>query len=646
MDKMALEQKLNDLCAMTPKQEDFLSSPQAKALVIDLSAEKSFDWEIPTEYLESFVSGPALAASLWAKFVGPTVNLPSSYEADNPIVFAASAMANSGMPGGELTSCAFKSPVTNSLTFNIATNSVGMRLDSLGYAALILIGRFRRPTIIDIKKSGVFFSTSEAFIGFSVSQVEHFMDTSAMKTAISIGVAGELKVPFSIAVCEGSSFGRGGLGSVFGFKNIKAIGITGFSPFVKGEAVDKEPNSEKKVAFAKLLKACDESRFCMEMREKGSSYLVSYASRYGWAPIDNFRYRTDPRLFHLSGDETKRRFGTSHSTCIGCPMMCKHLTQNGFSLPGYESLLMLGSNVGCFDTSTIIERHALCLDLGLDPVSVGNVLGWIKQAKEQALIDFLDDSFSFSNNADVLPLIEMIAKRVGLGEPLSFGSLALGKAFGGEDFSYTIRGLECGPVDYRGAFSQSISDVLGFGFQNQFEIFSNLCVKDFSQWAVFNEDISLGLASYGVLPALVLPTVVDCTKWNFLSLKMFKILPKTVIKHLKPTILANCIAAVLKRPVDGDDVFHLGERCWLLVYEINKALGFDMLSDSVCNNSSNGSNDSNDNNDNNGLPTYFCIDPNSNSKDDSIVPFFDLMQSYCRIRKQAIVNKISKFNSN
>lgn len=633
MNAGALGQRLEILDSKGPQRDEFLSKPHAKVLVLNLSEESSFEWDIPTSYLESYVSGPALAARIWACFVGPEIDNPSSYEVDNPMVFAASALSGSGMPGCELTSCAFRSPVTGALCFNIVENSVGMRLVSLGYSSLVVIGRLRRPTIVNIGRDGVSYNTSESFIGFTVSQVEDFVGTGPSTTSMSIGVAGEQKVPYSIVVCEGASLGRGGLGAVFGFKNIKSISITGFyasDPEDGSDSTDSSSgtDSDKDEAFSKLYKACDRSVHCHEMKAKGSSYLIGAASKYGWAPVDNFRYRTDPRLFHLGGDEVARRYGNGHSGCMNCPIMCRHWSSEGYALPDYASILMLGSNVGCFDMDSIIERHALCLDLGLDPVSMGNVLGWSKQAHEEGLIDILGTGFDFRDNSKVLPLIEMTAKRIGAGEPLSFGTLALGKAFGDESFAYTTRGLECGPVDYRGAFSQALSDCQGLGLPNQFETISRLCVQDQASWALFNERVSLGLASYGALPALLIPTMVDNSKWNRFTLRMLKILPKSVIKHLKPTILADCIASVIKRPVVADDILGLGDTCWVLIYEINMALGFDMLENVAGR-----------------IPSHFCIDPESNSNDRSIVPFFDLMERYCHLRKKVIADKVSDFNN-
>ena len=68
-----------------------------------------------------------------------------------------------------------------------------------------------------------------------------------------------------------------------------------------------------------------------------------------------------------------------------------------------------------------------------------------------------------------------------------------------------------------------------------------------------------------------------------------------------------------------EDILNLGDRCWRLIYEINMALGFNMLEDA-------GSR----------LPEHFYIDPESNHEQASIVPFRALVDKYCFLRKQII----------
>ena len=612
MNTAVLKEKLENLDSLF-SAEAMVEKRQIKALVLDLSEEAHYEWKIPESFTDAYISGPALGARIWAEFAGSDVEDETTYEANNPIVITGSSLTNSGMPGSESVSMAFRSPVTGRLCFNVVSNTVGMRLDALGYAALIIIGRLRRPTIVDIRKSGVTYNVTELFIGYTVSQVESLVGVGPMTTVMSIGPAGEQKVPFAAVVCEGMSTGRGGLGCVFGFKNIKAICITGFSTEFKRRGSEEET----KKASEKILRTMDASGYCLRMRRGGSSALINRASKNGWAPVFNFSRRTDPRLFHLGGEETARHYGTERGGCIACPVMCRHRTRDGISIPPYESVLMLGPNIACFDMDKIIERHALCLDMGLDPVSTGNVMGWASEAWSSGIINLFESDFSFKDNTKVRPLIEMIAKRVGLGEPLSFGTFALGRAYHAESFAHTIRGLECGPFDYRGAYCQSISDCMGFWFDNYFEIHSDTEIRDKAAWEVLNENIVMGMESFGLSPSLIIPLLVEPNK----KLKRrHKILPKSEIKSVKPSIIADSISAYTGSAVLPGQILELGERCWRLIYEIERALGFDMFNDTE-----------------GLLPEHFFIDPDSNHKEPSIVPYRSIVDRYCFLRKQTIV---------
>ena len=600
---------------------DMTEAQASKALVLDLSDESFYDWEIPAKFMQCYVSGPALGARLWAEFAGSDVEDDSTYESNNPVVITASSFSNSGMPGCESVSIAFRSPVTGALRFNVLPLTVGMRLKNLGYVALILTGRLRRPTIIEIKRSGVVYNVSEVFIDYTVSQVESLIGSNPMTTSMTIGPAGEQKIPYAAVVCEGGTTGRGGLGRVFGYKNIKSLFITGFdTEFERAGVIDGNK------AVKALTKAIEESPYCKAMRRSGSACRVKSSGRKGWAPVFNFSRRTDPRLFHLGGDEISRRYGQNCSGCISCPVLCRHRTGDGVLIPGYESILMLGSNIACFDMDKIIERHAQCLDMGLDPVSTGNVMGWANEAWTKGLANLFEPGFSFKDNSKVLPLIEMIARKVGTGEPLGFGSYALGQACGDSSFSFTIRNLECGPYDYRGAYAQSISDAMGFWFSNPFEIDSDVCTKEHADWAVLCERLVMGLESYGISRDMIVPTMVDTDKG---FRRLATIIPKSAIKRAKPTILADAMSAYRGFDISGDNILELGDRCWRLIYEINRALGFDMLNDTE-----------------NLMPEHFCIDPDSNHNDDSIVPFRSLMDRYCFLRKQTIALQGSGFGNN
>ena len=126
----------------------------------------------------------------------------------------------------------------------------------------------------------------------------------------------------------------------------------------------------------------------------------------------------------------------------------------------------------------------------------------------------------------------------------------------------------------------------------------------------------MGMESYGVCDALIVPTIVEQLKD---LKKRIRILPNSVIKRIKPRMIADVISAYSGSDVVAEHIIALGDKCWRLIYEINLALGFNMLEDSS-----------------QALPEHFYIDPDSNHNEQSIVPYRSLVERYIYLRKQTV----------
>ena len=87
------------------------------------------------------------------------------------------------------------------------------------------------------------------------------------------------------------------------------------------------------------------------------------------------------------------------------------------------------------------------------------------------------------------------------------------------------------------------------------------------------------------------------------------------------------MSAISGFEIRSDEIMSLGDRCWRLIYEINKILGFDMLNETE-----------------ELLPEHFFIDPASNHNKESIVPYRSLMSRYRYLRKQLIAIQSSSLN--
>lgn len=356
--------------------------------------------------------------------------------------------------------------------------------------------------------------------------------------SIFTGLAAENEIKYACAICNSCITGRGGLGYVMAQKNLKAIEL-GILPTVR-----------------------DTYDF---------STFVRDANIVGWAAIDNISKRTDPRLFHLCTSEKNRILGDVFIPC--------------------QAILMLGSNVGCYDISQVYERYMFCLENGIDPVSVGNVLGWIMEAQERGLIAF-SKPVDFTNSNQVMSLLEAIANRDNGYEVFGEGTQAVAEFYGNVKYAKAINGLECGPYDYRGSFASALNDALGNWFPVYFDLIADIRIRNKVALAIYNEEMVMGLQCLNINPDVVVPMMAK---------KLGK-LKKFLIKNN----LVRFENAINTNELDSTDAFTLGQNCRAIVRGVNHCL----------------------HNGKKSIPDYFCIDPESNAQDRKIVNIKELLSSY------------------
>ena len=101
-----------------------------------------------------------------------------------------------------------------------------MALKTAGWDGLLISGKSRQPTYLDITANGVEFKSAEDLWGKDIPDVQAELDGNKSKSLI-IGPAGENLVRFANIGSGHRFLGRGGFGAVMGAKNLKAIVATG-----------------------------------------------------------------------------------------------------------------------------------------------------------------------------------------------------------------------------------------------------------------------------------------------------------------------------------------------------------------------------------------------------------------------------------
>ena len=195
--------------------------------------------------------------------------------------------------------------------------------------------------------------------------------------------------------------GRGGIGTVFRDKNIRAVLVR--SGPVKGDA--NEPADIGRVART----GADMHREVREfdpvqnrMRSRGTPYLMQIMDDYDLLPVHNFRFGSHPETPKINSDVWEARFtqGLPDGCWYGCTVACAHAVddyevQTGpykgqrviVDGPEYETVAGVGSNCGIFDPDAILELNFYCDTYSIDTISFGTAMAFAMECYEAGVLD-------------------------------------------------------------------------------------------------------------------------------------------------------------------------------------------------------------------------------------------------------------------
>jgi aldehyde:ferredoxin oxidoreductase len=109
--------------------------------------------------------------------------------------------------------------------------------------------------------------------------------------------------------------------------------------------------------------------------------------------------------------------------------------------PEYETLGAFGSDCGVSDLAAVCKANEICQRMGLDTISTGCTIAFAMECYENGIITKKDTNgldIRFGNAEAMIRLIEMIARREGLGDTLAEGTMRAAKAFGKDAYKYAI----------------------------------------------------------------------------------------------------------------------------------------------------------------------------------------------------------------
>ena len=261
--------------------------------------------------------------------------------------------------------------------------------------------------------------------------------------------------------------GRGGIGTVFADKGLKAI-------VVRWDTVTADTNNPAdKVKLKEVAKL--HSREIVELDPKqnemariGTTHLVTIMNDHDCLPTHNFRYGSHSEAPNLGQEVFRRLFDKGFDGCwMGCTVACSHGVKDFVPLTGpfkgekvfvdgpeYETVAGCGSNLGIFDPHTVIELNFYCDAYGLDTISVGTGIAFAMECYEMGLINQTHTGgmdLSFGNRLSALELVHQMAIGEGFGHMIGQGVRKMKQQFASDfgadpavmaDIGMEAKGLE------------------------------------------------------------------------------------------------------------------------------------------------------------------------------------------------------------
>ncbi|MDF1539603.1 MAG: aldehyde ferredoxin oxidoreductase N-terminal domain-containing protein, partial [Candidatus Thorarchaeota archaeon] len=419
-----------------------------RILWIDLSNGSTSIKVLPEHVYSKYIGGKGLGAYLLFNNLKKGIDPLGS---ENIFILLSGPLQGLPAPNVGRWSVVTKSPLTGIFLDSHCGGSTGRDIKKAGYDAVCIKGRASNPMVLVIDDDAIEFQDASEYWGKGVYESTNLLHQKYGKdfSVYTIGQAGENQVLIATGCCEiAHQTGRGGTGAVLGSKNLKAIVVRGTK---KIQAHDSDAIRQVNKEFNATWQELD-----IDFKKYGSRHLVEIANEVGQYPANNSKngfFDEYQKLDHVMMEE---EYGMgSHHSCPHCIMRCTHALRTTDprnpsneveSMIEYETLGLLGGNLGVSDPQAVLKLNYLCDDLGLDTISAGGVIGFAMEASERGILTDEDIGFalSFGNPDGAIRLLTLIVNREGLGEILSKGVRSASQEFGegSERFAVHVKGLE------------------------------------------------------------------------------------------------------------------------------------------------------------------------------------------------------------
>jgi len=476
-----------------------------KILYINVGSADIREKDVPPMMKEKFIGGKGYGLRLLWDATTPGTKWD---DPENEIIISSGPIGGITQYSGTGKSLVVSlSPQTGSVMDSNVGGFFGPFLKFSGFDALEIQGKAANDVIIFIDginhKVELFEAPAEAVDSHLLAEqlTEIFADNDNEKKNIGVVSTGSAADHSLIGMLNFSFYdskrkkvrlkqaGRGGIGTVFRNKRIKAIVCK--IPGVKGNlnnVVDLEAIMERGKRFNREIRELDDKQ--CQMRQVGTAHLMEVMNDHDLLPVNNYKFGSHPDAYKIDSSVWKRNFTQNipDGCWIGCNMSCSKGVDD-FELktgpykgqkvivdgPEYENAAGLGSNCGIFDPEYIIETNFYCDTYGICTITWSTLSAFVMECFENGILN-LDRTgglnLRFGNSKDALEMLHQLARGEGFGVIAGLGvrkmkEMFITKGWGDAAFLNDI-GMENKGLEYSQYMpKESLAQQGGFAMTNK-----------------------------------------------------------------------------------------------------------------------------------------------------------------------------------
>lgn len=283
--------------------------------------------------------------------------------------------------------------------------------------------------------------------------------------------------------------GRGGIGTVFRDKKIKAL-VVKFAG-VKGNLNNPADQAKINAVGIKMHKEiCDNDARQNRMRQVGTAGLIEIMNEYDLLPTHNYKYGRHQDAYKIASGVFKKRIAQNlpDGCWYGCSLSCAkavdhYEVQTGpykgqivvVDGPEYENAAGLGSNCGIFDPDHVLEANFYCDTYGIDTISFGTLTAFIMECYGNGIINKEITGgleLKFGNKDAAIELLHKMGRGEGFGKIAGLGVKRMKeifiKQYGADPAFLQDIGMEQKGLEYSQYLpKESLAQQGGYGLTNK-----------------------------------------------------------------------------------------------------------------------------------------------------------------------------------